>query len=226
MKKTIRLSESDLRNIISEAINELDWRTVTNAANKARANVKDLATVKGLRDLTNGEYSELTYWLPDHLRYITDKGNGYDGKRRLVNWDDEVARRAKQANNLSKFASDAISKHFDDNYGEYGNHSYYNYYNGIGNEFPELRRDTDYGHPVIFNPKFDDVSSFDPSRNEKWLSKLPPDKREEELKWFDKAKEMNDFYHGKSEYQKGKGWVNKNDKLDESIRRAIRKYLK
>ncbi len=35
MKQTIRLTKTDLNNIIRESINELDWRTYANAAKKA-----------------------------------------------------------------------------------------------------------------------------------------------------------------------------------------------
>ena len=38
MKKTIRLSESELKNMVREAINELDWKTYANAAKKRREN--------------------------------------------------------------------------------------------------------------------------------------------------------------------------------------------
>ena len=38
MSKVIRLTESDLHNMIKEAINELDWRTYASAGNKDKSN--------------------------------------------------------------------------------------------------------------------------------------------------------------------------------------------
>ena len=42
--------------------------------------------------------------------------------------------------------------------------------------------------------------------------------------WDDMSKDMEDYYTGKSRYEKGKGWIT--DTLDESITRAIRKVLR
>ncbi|MCR5065294.1 MAG: hypothetical protein K6A67_05930 [Bacteroidales bacterium] len=36
MKKTIRLTESDIRRMVMEAMNELDWKTYANAAKKSK----------------------------------------------------------------------------------------------------------------------------------------------------------------------------------------------
>ena len=64
-KKLVRLTEVDLHKIVKESVNkiltEIDWRTATSAANKARANFKDRVTKQAMGKLDPyGSHSELT----------------------------------------------------------------------------------------------------------------------------------------------------------------------
>jgi hypothetical protein len=117
-KQTIKLNESQLRKMIKEALNELDWKTAVTAANKSRKLTHD--------KLANYGYQSFA---EPHEKW----GNETKEKQKK-----EIERRLKQSKNLSNFATDALRKKF-------GLQSYYNNLNGVGNEYPELR-DDDYGY--------------------------------------------------------------------------------
>ena len=84
-KKLIRLSESDLHNIVKESVNkvltELDWRTYASAAKKRDAQIQQLgpdATDKGGNRLTHLR-NNLDYAASDALtsKYGQRHNNGY-----------------------------------------------------------------------------------------------------------------------------------------------------
>ena len=100
----------------------------------------------------------------------------------------------KQAENLSNFADDAIKQRF-------GNQSYYNNLNGVGKEYPALRR-------KYRNKEFDDIDIVDYFPNDDYAHGDFDDYKLTDMpqKFQDKAKEINDFQNGKSKYIKGQGW--------------------
>lgn len=68
MKKRIRLTESDLRNIVREAINELNWKTYANAAKKRAWQGDPKNSVKDLDAAANKELEKL-YSIPKENAY-------------------------------------------------------------------------------------------------------------------------------------------------------------
>lgn len=204
MKKTIRLTESDIRRMIMEAINELDWKTAVNAANISRNNTKSRLANTALRDIFHKPY------YADKLISNDDRGIKKDGD----DYDKETIRRMKQSHNLSKLADKAIRDKF-------GFQSYYDDLNGFGMEQPVLRDYLDpdtYTGLVSYSPKWDDKRvTYYKGGDTSDLSNMPQD-------FQDKANEINDFVKGKYKYEKGKGWTK--DELDEAITRAIHKYLR
>jgi len=74
--------------------------------------------------------------------------------------------------------------------------------------------------PLYFDSNDDGEKVWGLSWNEK-LANNPEELRRVTDKYSDEWNNMKDFFDGKYEYQKGKGWKKK-DGLDESIRRKIR----
>ena len=74
MSKVIRLTESDLHNMIKEAINELDWRTYASAAkkdNRGRSNKFSMAAQKAFKNKYNNGLDTDKYGISTN--YNTDK---------------------------------------------------------------------------------------------------------------------------------------------------------
>jgi len=173
MKQTIRLTESDLHNLIREAINELDWRTYANAAKKSDSMGDNdraekfrrhamLTVGKTHRD-KNGEVS----------RASIDFGD--DGEPYPYGWKKDV----------------------------WGN---YHQIEGFGDD------------PEGYSYTSDDYPGDTFAGNPDYLGDLISQH------YRKLEKQANDYRHNKSEYVPGEGWKAK--ELDESIRRAIRKYLR
>lgn len=89
MKQTIRLNESDLRNLIKEALDELNWKTYANAAKKQRDDnrAEQLADFAAKRFNDEFGYEELdgTYdegglpYRQDVRGFVSPNGEGYMG---------------------------------------------------------------------------------------------------------------------------------------------------
>ena len=92
MKRTIRLTESDLRNMIAESLSGLDWRTLSNAAKKAdergehdRARrFRDYATLRSAHELYPGRYGQYSSASID----FDDNGNAFPYGTRKDQWGD------------------------------------------------------------------------------------------------------------------------------------------
>lgn len=218
-KKLIRLTESDLHRIVKESVNriltEMDWKTVVNAANKSRADFKDMVTKDAMGKLDPyGTYSDLTGQYGPYDWFKRDVLKGHNTSLRWVNKDDEIKRKMKQADNLSRYADKAIKDRF-------GKESYYNNHNGIGKEYPEyneiVKNKECYGEPEFlrYYPNDDYVrGDFDDYE----LTSMPQ-------KYQDNAKEINDFQNGKFKYKKGKGWQ-KNESVSRKINQIVSECLK
>lgn len=200
MGKNIRLNESQFNELITESVNriltEMDWRTAVNAANKSRADFRDMVTRRAMEKLDPyGSYGNLTgqYGMPAD-KIAKKSWNSPKGPVRWVNKDDEIQRKMKQAVNLSKFADSAIKNRF-------GDESYYNNMNGVGKEFPHFRK-------TRKNREFGGYETLDYYPNEDYMSGEFDDYELTDMpqKYQDTAKEINDFQNGKSKYIKGQGW--------------------
>jgi len=200
MKRKIRLTESDLHRIVNESVKsiltELDWRTVVSAANKARAKFKDMVVDRAMGQLDPyGKYSKLTGQYGPHSDYVIKRSwKSPKGSTRWVNKDDEIRRKMRQADNLSKFADEAIKDRF-------GKESYYNNLNGVGEEFPVYRKTRN-------NREMDEPEVLDYTPNNDYVNGEYGDYELDSMpqKYQDNAKEINDFQNGKTKYLKGRGW--------------------
>lgn len=197
MKQNIKLNESSLRNIITESVkqilSELNWKTVTNAANKSRANLQQMALNHAYNDVDRiGRYATTTGVRPQD-RYARMKNGHVD----FENERNEFIRKMKQADNLANFADKSIKDHF-------GSQSYYNNLNGVGNEFPAYRKSKRY-YDEEGNYVDDDIVDYFPNSDHAHgdlddypLSNMPKSYQE-------KAKEIDDFQNGKYKYNKKYG---------------------
>lgn len=203
---------------VKGAINELDWKTVVNAANKSRADFNDMVTRRAMGKLDPyGKHSELTGQYGPHSDHVIKKSwASPKGSTRRVNKDDEIQRKMKQAINLSKFADDAIKDKF-------GKDSYYNNLNGVGKEFPAFRK-------IRQNKEFDEPEVLDYFPNDDYVKGEYDDYELTSMpqKYQDKAKEINDFQNGKTKYIKGKGWSNESitKKIDKIVSETLKRTLK
>ena len=239
-KNRIRLTESYLRNIIKEALNE-NWMTFMNAARGRKAQAD---AIRAEREKTfphsqfaseRNEYDDLADELEKHAQHTFQKQHGKNGKP--YQYDGESSDYLGR-NDYREDDWDYETKHNSgDKYwnGEEADRiGHYRY----GNGFPylkhgELHDDTfdfaDGGkegwsgnrkrkHTMIYDKDGERYSpDFSSVGNEVSKSK----DKDYNNAMSNMAKEMNAYYTGKAKYQKGKGWS-----LDESIRRAIRKALR
>lgn len=244
-KNKVRLTESQLHRVIKESVkqvlSELDWKTYMNAARGRKAQSKDIRAERE-KVFPRSRFASERNWADDSSdeleKYAQDafqKQHGKNGKP--YQYDGE--------------SSDYLGRndYRDDDWGfETRHNSGDKYWNGeeaerighyrYGNGFPHLKHgelhddtfdfadggkkgwsgDQKRKHTMLYDkdgeryaPEFSSVG------NEVSMSK---DKNYRKA-MDDMAKDMNAYYTGKANYQKGKGWS-----LDESIRRAIRKVLK
>ena len=198
MKQTIRLTESDIRRMVMEAMNELDWKTYANAGKQA--------TKRGFAN----------YW--------KEKGvNGYDA---ISNAAKERVR-AKRFGNAAKdafnrdFGYQSGEDMHDDNYQRVGMGGDF----GASDEFAphvagwkHATTTKDDGYES-FN-KFP-YGSYTSERTPEGFFGDNPDA----ILAYNNAKDEIDNYNkGNYRYEKGKGWTK--DELEEAVTRAIRKYLR
>lgn len=178
MKRTIRLTESDLHMIIKESVNkvlnELDWRTYANAGKKAIDDVRGMMK-SGLS-------------LGDLLK------------------DPSFSKRARQARNFRDQAvatSRDKFKYMNDDENEFyttvgPDDTYYaNVENNSWNGRPmTMGKDGKTRMEGMTSPKMVNVK---PERYFGYNDDKVSD-------WNDFSDEINDYNSGKSEYEKGKGW--------------------
>jgi hypothetical protein len=179
-KRTIRLTESDLHNIIKESVNnilsELDWKTGVEAAKKAEKNgdssrkqsFLNYAT-KRLKDKYPNNYDEGIYdgvGVREKINPYLNTNYGY------MNYDYSE----KELMPLFGGPSFWEDREFHKSFGDKGVKMY-----GKGRQA---------GHPHPYSYKLGDK---DEPKNSL-------------LDWNDMSDDMEKYYTNKSKYQKGKGW--------------------
>lgn len=190
MKKIIRLTEQDLHRIVKESVNrvitELDWKTYNNAAREADKRALDISAKPENRKIASYLYSD------------DDKKTYNKNRKRSVDF------------------TNAAKKAFDSKYG---------YNDGITkiesdrDLIPMLNGVAGYENGGKWNGKWDDIEGEYIGHNEpnigvRYYGKGKPDtyyngglKNQDASKAYDRAREeMSDYYKGKYNYTKGKGW--------------------
>lgn len=202
-KNKVRLTESQLHNIIKESVkqvlSELDWKTYANAEKKALEKFNDAHSPYNYKDIDR--YAKLYKKFRKARQNAFNKEYAYDegnhGGSYKMKVDDEP---------MDTYPYMAYKDvHTQARTNDSG-------YEGPGHRLDYgFSNDNDYAQP-IFNLNY---------RGDEYYDKMG--KAGEYAKKGNK--EIEDYRQGKYEYQKGKGWQKK-DGLDESIRRAIRKVLR
>lgn len=189
MKRTIRLTESDLHRVIEESVRqyltELDWKTYANAAKQADERAMEIArkpensrrSVHQYNDDDRGEYEKnrkRSFDFANAAKKSFDDEYGYDDGTTKISSDVDIIPRL---NGVGAYENGGIwHGDWDDISGEYNSWSEPN----IGARF--------YGRKPerFFNSELSDKNARDA---------------------YDKAEdEMGKYYSGKSHYVKGKGW--------------------
>ena len=240
MKQTIRLTESDIRRMVMEAMNELDWKTYASAADKTLRGSSRKLRKKPMGDINNrahkfaraaedafnrdygyeefkpSSWYEMDSYLPPRYSY-DDDGYEYD---HFHDW-------LKNTKGIDP--SSLTSDEYD------------NWYNTFLQGGDDLDGNTEASMSVnntqrgwdgdLYGDSFKDRYEFSPykyteySNQENWPEGAYPS--DELILAKNRGnKEIRDFKNGRYDYEKGKGWINRNDKLNEAVTRAIRKYLK
>jgi len=214
MKKVVRLTENDIRRMVMETMNELDWKTYANAAKKRRENgdsawkledyaVKKLndkyphnSTIDRFDDKTFGvatqKYTDFMPWLD-----IDFGKGGIKSNTSFDVWPGEDRPSGPGQISYNAYHDKLFTK------------------DGIEDREGMASHDT-HGHDRYFDDNIG-TNHYEPTNKNMKKSSSEWD--------YDKmSKDMGDYFTGKSKYEKGKGWTK--DELDEVISRAICKYLK
>ena len=182
--KSIRLTESELRDLIKEALNELDWKTGVSAAKSAEKK-KDPRKDKFLKYATDRMKSQY----PNRKH----EGEFQDGTMTTTSFGPYLNTKYGYMNAYG--TSGEYDTEYHKSFGDRGVKGYgkMGFSNGIH---------TEWGEPT------NSFVGLEPS----------------EWDWDNMSNDMENYYTGKSKYEKGKGWTK--DELEESITRAIHKYLR
>jgi len=214
MKQRIRLTESDLRNIVREAINELDWKTYMNAARKAQKKA-DAA----------------------YKRYVDpSKRDDWDKNRNEYKKEDNRAR------DFSTSASKGLSKQFgrnlslrpigDDVYVKDNDGWWSDGSNATGPVFfgyhYKSPHDIDWDRDmekIDWNGKFEEYGDI-PIGREKYDFETD-DEYKEFLQNNEIGHTIDNYLHGRTNYIKGEGWKNRRENnINETVSRIIRNYIR
>lgn len=189
-KQIIKMTESDLHQIIKESVNriltELDWKTYANAARKADERAMDIAR--------KPENAHLAVY-----QYNDDNKKNYE----------------KNAGRSHAF-TDAAKKSFDDKYGYKDDTTEVSSDRDV---IPMLNGVAGYENGGKWHGKWDGiegdyVGGYEPNIGARFWGKGKPDtyyngglKNPKAMDAYNKAKEeMGNYYKGNYDYQKGKGW--------------------
>lgn len=194
-KQTIKLNESQLRKMIKEALNELDWKTYANAARK-QADIDGEYQLS--HDKPNRSYKFNLAAANAFNKKYGNKGNYTDDFTRLhasepTNWG------TTELPKLHLNASDLC----DDEHGF------------LGRDFNE--KDKPYFVNKNSNGELKNVKKI-PSKT---LERHPELKQ----KFNDAEKEMEHYYNGDYDYTADKGWHLKESRLNKIIKESIKKVL-
>jgi len=195
-KQTIKLKESQLRQMIKEALNELDWKTYANAAKK-QADVD--GEYKLSHDKPNRAYKFNLAASNEFNKKHGHNGNYTDDFRRLgaaepTNWGTtELPKLHLVANDLCDIENGFLCRDFNDSDKSYyvnkGN-------NGRVKQTKKIPSKTLGNHPELMQ------------------------------KFKDAEKEMEHYYNGDYDYTQDKGWHLKESQLRNFIKENIKKVLK
>ena len=224
-KNRIRLTESQLHNIIKESVkqmlSELDWKTYDNAARKKYDQWAKYYWRGDEEDKKNFKSYER---LKDAARDAFDRDYGYSDEDGYLKTD---------INNCC--SDERIQTHpVKPNGHDFETHSPYfvtnqNFYGQNGQHEPGkwCVGTVGWAGAVAASPDFDSEEEAIAYANDHNMRLTPKDKISDKLmsKWDDANKELDNFYKHNYEYEpNGRGWHLK-DNLDEAIHRAIRKAL-
>lgn len=195
-KQTIKLNESLLRNIIKEALNELDWKTYANAAKK-QADAD--GEYKLSHDKSNRAYKFNLAASNEFNKKYGHKGNYTDDFTRLhanepTNWG------TTELPKLHLNASDLC----DDEHGF------------LGRDFDE--KDKPYWVNKNQHGELKQVKKIPPKTFERHPELMQ--------KFKDAEQEMENYYNGDYDYTPDKGWHLKESQLRNIIKESIKKVLK
>lgn len=212
MKRTIRLTESDLHKVISESVRqyltELDWKTYMNAARKRRDQGNDDAAGELEKYAQQVFHQQHGKNGSDH-NYEGDIPTSYRGRNHFIgkdpnDYDFEVQAPTRDGWWNGEKATGIRSYRYGNgyphmNYGELHDDTFdYAYGDNHGWTGSQSRK-----HTMMYN---NDGERYWPyaSTVGNEVSKSGDDDyndRQERM-----GKDMNDYYTGKSHYVKGKGW--------------------
>jgi len=238
MKQRIRLTESDLRNIVREAINELDWKTYANAANKslkgnykmrekgksdsyknnrakrfADAAVNAFNQEFGYDNRTRGHHQSynMDSYLPTDEFYYSDgtRGSFFERWLKYRNID------------IDELTNDEIDKL----YNEFLSSEETITSMTVNNTARGWDGDT-YGDSFTDTYTISPYKYSETGEGDEWDETAYPDKETIDARNRGN-REVRDFKNGKYHYEKGEGWKNRRkNNIDETISRVIRNYIR
>ena len=198
MKKTIRLTESELKNMVCETINELDWKTYANARKQA------------------ANRGSLDYWRKKGV-------DGYDAISKAA----REGGRAKRFGNAAKdafnrdFGYQSGEDMHDGNYQRVGMEGDF----GFSDEFAPHAAGWKHA-TTTKDDGYESFKKFPHGHftYEKTPEEFFGDDTDAVQAYNSAKDEIGDYKRGKYSYVKGKGWTK--DGLDEAVTRAIRRCLR
>ena len=222
MKRTIRLTESDLHRVIRESVSniltELDWKTYASAAEKsARRHENDYnGYIYGSRK--NGDKRGRAF---DFAKAATDAFNDEFGHGDGGEIGDVASPGSYKGLISTKqpFDPEGIidfnTVSYDDDYNP--NEPY----NSLNNYFKSRR----YSARKRYNPSWvQDKYGKETSRESKSFTP----KSDDEIPEYEKRgnKEMSDYFNGNYEYKKGNGWTLKDESISRKIDMIVKESIK
>lgn len=200
-KNRIRLTESQLHNIIKESVrqmlSELDWKTYANAANKRQAQ-GNWQSADSLRDQMVNSFND---------KYATSDSeyNDYNGISTNKNASFQMDNGSMGDQGALKFRSQIRQSN-----GEIPQYINRNYRTGLEKDIYNQLPSQGQWHGQRGMTDADKNTKQQPT----WSSKVRD-------KAMQGVYDVDRYHNGQAKYVKGKGWS-----LDEAIRRAMRKALR
>lgn len=196
MKKTIKLKESDITRMVMEAVNELDWKTYANAAKKRKEQGNWQSSDELRKQMVNS--------FNDKYATSDNENNSYNG----INTDKSASFQMDNGA-MGDEGGLVLNSKITQNNGNYPQYINRRYRSGLENDmYNQLpQQGLWYGQHGMSD---DDKTTKQPIT---WSDKV----RDKASKGIN---DVDNYHNGKSEYIKGKGWV------DECVNKVIRKYIK
>ena len=228
--KTIKLSEDKLKKIIEESVSgilsEMDWKTYMNASRKRKQQGDDrrdmLKSVMPNASFKYNKYDDKADALEKYSRQVFNKQHGKNGR----NYNYEGDSYSYQGRDGKRVDSDAefevkspVSRQWkDDEDGEVVVVRHYRHGKGVpSRNSGKLYDDTfDYTyHPTAYDGanerkhtlRYDEEGEHYDAYNSSVGNEVSQSKDADYNARQDRmARDMDNYYQGKSKYQKGKGW--------------------